>query len=157
MILLSWPLTLIRPLPPRNYKPVSSLFNIGLPNGNWRPIILNPPMPPLPLVELHVPGFTSTTSNVPKQKKFTVIVTFCNGCYHCALQLLLVILVAAVPGVGRVQGTAVRGLQRSTIRRRSADMDCTSRRQRALCADLPRATCGRTSDTGGAHRSATGS
>jgi hypothetical protein len=34
MILLSWPLTLIRLLPPRNYKPASLLFSIGLPNGN---------------------------------------------------------------------------------------------------------------------------
>jgi hypothetical protein len=33
-IQLSWPLTLIRPLPPRNYKPASLLFSIGLPNGD---------------------------------------------------------------------------------------------------------------------------
>jgi hypothetical protein len=30
----TWPLTLIRPLPTRNYKPASLLFSIGLPNGD---------------------------------------------------------------------------------------------------------------------------
>jgi hypothetical protein len=33
-IQLSWPLTLIRPLPPTNYKPASLLFSIGLPNAD---------------------------------------------------------------------------------------------------------------------------
>jgi hypothetical protein len=50
---------LIQPLPTRNYKPASLLFSIGLPN---------PPMSPLPLVQQHVPGSTSTMSNFPKQK-----------------------------------------------------------------------------------------
>jgi hypothetical protein len=45
------------------------LFNIGLPNGDWKPIAPNPPMSPLLLVEQHVPGSTSTMSNFPKQKK----------------------------------------------------------------------------------------
>jgi hypothetical protein len=51
----------------------SLLFSIGLPNGDWKPIALNLPMSPLPLVEQHVPGSTSTTSNFPKQKKLSIL------------------------------------------------------------------------------------
>jgi hypothetical protein len=69
MIQLSWPLTLIRHLPPTNYE----LFTIGLQNGDWKPIALNPLMSPLPLFEQHVPGSTSTTSNFPKQKKLSIL------------------------------------------------------------------------------------
>jgi hypothetical protein len=70
---LSWPLTLIRPLPPTNYKSAFLLYSIGLPNSDWKPIALNPPMSPLPLVKQHVPGSTSTTSNFPKQKKLSIL------------------------------------------------------------------------------------
>jgi hypothetical protein len=51
------------------------LFNIGLSNGDWKPIGLNPPTSPLWLVEQHVLESTSTTSNFPKQKKFSI-----SGC-----------------------------------------------------------------------------
>jgi hypothetical protein len=73
MILLSWPLTPIRPLPPRNYKPASLLSSIGLPNGDWKLIALDPIISPLQLVEQHVPGSTSTTSNFPRQKKLSIL------------------------------------------------------------------------------------